>query len=79
MVPQRPAVTTTEARSQEAQSKAAVPGWLQELLEAQLVQAVSANGNHKAPLWQWADNDADESASVLPAVDQVCTQRENCP
>jgi hypothetical protein len=71
--------TTTEARSQEGHSKAAVPGWLQELLEARLVQAVSANENHKASLWQWAGKDDDESASVLPAVDQVCGQPENCP
>jgi hypothetical protein len=71
--------TTTEARSQEAHSRAAVAGWLQELLEARLVQAVSANGNHKAPLWQWAGHDADESASVLPSAEQICGQRENCP
>jgi hypothetical protein len=77
--PDRQPFTTTEARSQEAHSKAAVAGWLQELLEARLVQAVSANGNHKVSLWQWAGKDADESASVLPAVDQVCTQPENCP
>ena len=71
--------TTTEARSQEAHSKAAVPGWFQELLEARLVQAVSANGNHKVSLWHWVGKDADESASALPSVDQVCAQRENCP
>ena len=71
--------TTTEARSHEAHSKAAVAGWLQELLEARLVQAVSANGNHKVSLWQWAGKDADKSPSVLPSVEQVCGQPENCP
>jgi hypothetical protein len=47
VVPNDQPFTTTEARSHEAHSKAVVAGWLQELLEARLVQAVSANGNHK--------------------------------
>jgi hypothetical protein len=77
--PNRQPFTTREARSREAHSKAAVPGWLQELIEARLVQAALANGNHKELLWQRVNNDADDSASVLPSVEHVCAQRENCP
>jgi hypothetical protein len=77
--PNRQPFTTTEARSQEAHSKTAVQGWLQELLDARLVQGVSVNGNHKELLWQWAGNDADELAPVLPAVDQVCAHWESYP
>jgi hypothetical protein len=66
--------TSTEARSKETHSRAAVFGWLKELNEAGMVKEIAEGRGSRPATWELTGKDSEDVTAVLPSVDSVCVE-----
>jgi hypothetical protein len=66
------AFTTTEARLKERTSRAAVHGWIGELVRAGALEQVEPGKGPKPARWRTTRDELDAEANVLPEEGEVC-------